>query len=221
MQTSALDLPPIVLLVEDDDDTRDLYNAALELSGLWVAKTAEPEDALEYAADLRPDVILMDIGLPTSADGFSLARAFRSDPRLAQTPIIGITGLQADEVRTGLHLFTRVFYKPVRFDDIVRQLKWLSAKGAVLRVRAAAAPGADPQLSATPQELSREGDPQGAARLAHSDTRRLCPKCRQPLSFSERRTLGGTMFEYYLPCAAGCGLYYYDHSQRKMLLLVQ
>ncbi len=98
METEApypsIGVPPIVLLVEDDADTRDLYQTALGFAGLWVAQAADADDALEYAIDLRPDSVLMDIALPAPGDGFGLARALRESTRFSETPIVAVTGLE-------------------------------------------------------------------------------------------------------------------------------
>ena len=224
-QTATAGLPPIVLLVEDDADTRDLYETALGMSGFWVAKAAEPDDALEYAKDLRPDSILMDIGLPTPAEGFFLARAFRQEPRLAQTSIVGVTGFEPETIQDGADLFTALFYKPVPLDLVVRRLRWLSAKSAVLRARAERAKARVPQLVSKSEELKNR-----AARLqdallqsasATAEHPRYCPKCRKLLQFTERRTLSGTSFDYFSPCTTGCGIYCYDRSRHKLVALVE
>ena len=109
-------VPPIVLLVEGDAETRDLYETALEFAGLWVAKVADADAALEYAIDLRPDAVLMDIAIPSVDDGLELARALRENSRIVETPIVAVTGLDPARVEADSGLFATVFYKPVRLD---------------------------------------------------------------------------------------------------------
>jgi DNA-binding response OmpR family regulator len=225
-QPSSSQLPPIVLLVEDDPDTRDLYETAFGLSGLWVAKASEPADALEYAADLRPDSVVMDVGLPDPSDGFALAKALREDTRLRDTPILAVTGLDREKVEPGADLFSGVFYKPVSLQQLVRRIKWLSAKSTVLRARADEVRARVPHLLAKSTTLLEKShrltDQLGAVTATPSDveTVRYCPKCRKPLRFSESRTLGGTTFDYYLACQSGCGLYCYDQSLQQIITLV-
>jgi DNA-binding response OmpR family regulator len=226
LDTSSSTLPPIVLLVEDDPDTRDLYESALDDSGLWVAVSSSPADALQYAAELHPDSIVMDVGLPAAADGFGLAQALRADARLGETPIVAVTGLQREEVAPGADLFTSVFFKPVRLPELVSRVKSLSAKSAVLRARADRLRARVPHLVAKStilrEQSHRLADQFGAAVSSTSSPEvvRSCPRCRKPLRFSERRMLAGTTFDYFLACEAGCGLYCYDHSLRKMITLV-
>jgi DNA-binding response OmpR family regulator len=224
-------VPPIVLLVEDDADTRDLYQTALGFAGLWVAQAADADDALEYAIDLRPDAVLMDIALPAAGDGLGLARALRESTRFSETPIVAVTGLEPRKVGGGAELFSAIFYKPVRLTTLVRRVKWLSLKSSVLRERSTRARARVPHLVAKSTELLNRSARIGERRLGlpggssdevslASTTVRTCPKCRKPLLFSEQRTLDGTTFDYYSPCRNGCGLFCYDHSRRTMVTLV-
>ena len=73
-----------VLLVEDDDDTRLLVAANLRGHGYAVRPAADGEEALRLWEAQRPDVVLLDLGLP-GLDGLSVIRRLRRD---AQTPII-------------------------------------------------------------------------------------------------------------------------------------
>ena len=224
-------VPPIVLLVEDDADTRDLYQTALGFAGLWVAQAADADDALEYAIDLRPDAVLMDIALPAPGDGFGLARALRESTRFSDTPIVAVTGLEPGKLGVDADLFSAIFYKPVPLDKLVRRVKWLSLKSSVLRERSTRARARVPRLVAKSTELINRsarisekrlgllGGSSDEASLA-STIVRTCPKCRKPLLFSEQRTLDGTTFDYYAPCRNGCGLFCYDHSRRSMVTLV-
>ena len=231
--TSPAGVPPIVLLVEDDADTRELYDTALGFAGLWVAQAAGMDDALDYAIDLRPDSVLMDIAIPSAGDGFALARALRENSRFGETPIVAVTGLAPGKLKAQAELFTAIFYKPVPLDRLVRRVKWLSLKSAVLRERGDRVRARVPQLVAKSNELISRSHRLGEQHLQHlgacADARdtltaasivRRCPKCHKPLLFSEQRVLEGITFDYYSPCRSGCGLYCYDHSRRKMITLV-
>jgi hypothetical protein len=133
-------------------------------------------------------------------------------------------------VRTATPLFTTVFHKPIRLDHLVRRVRWLSARAAVLAERSARARARGPALKSQARELvgqSRELQRQRKeislelqAQVAPEATVRICPGCRKPLLFSERRLLDGTTFDYYLPCRNGCGLFCYDHSRRTLITLV-
>lgn len=224
---SVSDLPPIVLVVEDDLDTNEMYEAALGLSGFWVATSANPGDALAIAAELRPDSILMDVGLPTWHDGLDLARAFRQHDRLAETPIVAVTGLQPPPaLHSDMAVFSRVFHKPVDMLRVLRQVRWLCTKTMILRERADRVQAQIPALMSKAAALQQQATSLKAERKEISaqspllDRARSCPYCGRPLRFSEQRHLDGTTFDYYRPCEKGCGLYCWDHSQRKMITLI-
>ncbi|HKV09558.1 MAG TPA: response regulator, partial [Thermoanaerobaculia bacterium] len=54
---------------------------------------------LGRARELRPEVVLCDIGLPGELDGYGVARAFRADPDLASARLIALTGYGQEEDR--------------------------------------------------------------------------------------------------------------------------
>ena len=72
---------PLVLIVEDDPESRDGYAEFLERGGFRVAQAASAEDALEQSRAVVPDVIVTDIALP-GRDGFALAALRVFLPRL-------------------------------------------------------------------------------------------------------------------------------------------
>ena len=81
-----------VLVVDDDDDTRELVRTILEYAGALVTVAAGAPAALEVVARLSPDVILSDIAMP-GADGYALLRQVRaSTPEQApRIPAIAVT----------------------------------------------------------------------------------------------------------------------------------
>jgi CheY-like chemotaxis protein len=82
---------PLVLLVEDDRDTREMYSVYLSYSGLRVAEAPSGRTALERAREQTPDVIVTDIAMP-GMDGLELSRRFRADPPTRNVPIIAVSG---------------------------------------------------------------------------------------------------------------------------------
>lgn len=79
-----------VLLIEDNEQNRYLATFLLEQRGYQVTAAADGAVGVATAADLRPDVILLDIQLPRM-DGYSVARALRGIEHLRRTPIIAVT----------------------------------------------------------------------------------------------------------------------------------
>ena len=83
------DIPrrPLILLVEDYDDTREMYREFLELSGFDVVTAADGIEAVALATRLQPDVVLMDLSLPLM-DGWEAIRRLRAAPDTAGLRII-------------------------------------------------------------------------------------------------------------------------------------
>ena len=82
---------PLVLVVEDYQDAREMYAAYLEFSGYRVAEATNGVEALEQAHKLRPDIILMDLALP-KMDGWEATRRLKADARTRAIPIVALTG---------------------------------------------------------------------------------------------------------------------------------
>lgn len=82
---------PLVLIVEDYDDAREMYAEYLEMSGYRVVEARNGEEALERAFELLPDVILMDLALPRM-DGWEATRRLKTDGRTRRIPIVALTG---------------------------------------------------------------------------------------------------------------------------------
>ena len=91
-------LRPLVLIVEDHDDTRSLYKYVLELHGYEIAEAKQGEDAIRLAKELHPDLILMDTNLP-ELDGVTATQRMREDFALHDLPIIFISGHAQPELR--------------------------------------------------------------------------------------------------------------------------
>ena len=85
----------LVLLVDDCPDTRELYAEYLELSGYDVKEACDGIVAIDEAVRVRPDVIVMDMGLP-HLDGREAARRLRADGRTREIPLVVVSGYDAD-----------------------------------------------------------------------------------------------------------------------------
>ena len=82
---------PLVLVVDDHQDAREMYAEYLEFSGFRTAEARNGAEALEKAFALTPDVILMDLSLPVM-DGWEATRRLRADARTRNIPIVALTG---------------------------------------------------------------------------------------------------------------------------------
>lgn len=81
----------LVLIVEDDPETRRFYSDLLERDGFVVDQAHNGHQALEKAFKSKPGLVLMDIALP-GMDGIDLCRRLRADSRTQTVPILAVTG---------------------------------------------------------------------------------------------------------------------------------
>jgi CheY-like chemotaxis protein len=83
-----------ILLVEDDDDIRDLLSQVLAEEGYTVVGAANGLEALTYLRSdgQRPDLILLDLMMPVM-DGWQFRAAQREDPQLAAIPVVLLTAV--------------------------------------------------------------------------------------------------------------------------------
>jgi two-component system, cell cycle response regulator DivK len=82
---------PLVLVVDDYADAREMYAEYLEFSGFRVAEAKNGAEALDKAFELTPDVILMDLSLPVM-DGWEATRRLKADERTRGIPVVALTG---------------------------------------------------------------------------------------------------------------------------------
>ena len=87
-----------ILVVDDNTDAADSTAMVLKLEGHEVKVACDGPTALQCATDFRPDVILLDIGLP-DMDGYEIARRFRAIPSFTDTLLIAVSGYAGDEHR--------------------------------------------------------------------------------------------------------------------------
>jgi two-component system, cell cycle response regulator DivK len=82
---------PLVLVIEDSDDTRDVFAAVLHLEGFTVEEARDGREGIEKAAQFLPDIIITDLRMPVM-DGREMIRRLRADQRTRRIPIIACSG---------------------------------------------------------------------------------------------------------------------------------
>ena len=118
-----------VLLVDDNVDAATALEMLLEESGhrVWTNHTGQA--ALAAALDCRPDVMLLDIGLP-GLDGFEIAKQIRQQPVLQNIVLVALTGYgsEADQKRSQAAGFDHHLVKPADFGKLQQILATVSEK---------------------------------------------------------------------------------------------
>jgi CheY-like chemotaxis protein len=77
-------------MAEDSPVNRELLRELLESQGCEVDEAWDGEEALQRLAQKRPDIALLDIGMP-KLDGFGVIKKVRQDPQLADLPVLAVT----------------------------------------------------------------------------------------------------------------------------------
>ena len=108
-----------VLVVEDDDDSRDATAAILEVCGARATAVASVADALSAVGREAPDVIVADIAMPVE-DGFDLIRRLR-DGRRSPIPMVALTAFasRSDEARILAAGYDAYLAKPIDGTELV------------------------------------------------------------------------------------------------------
>ncbi len=88
---ATMDPRPLVLIVDDYRDAREMYAQYLAFSGFDVAEAADGAEAIRLAREKQPSIILMDLALP-GMDGWEATRRLKADTRTKQIPVIALTG---------------------------------------------------------------------------------------------------------------------------------
>ena len=83
--------PPLILVVDDYQDAREMYAEYLQFSGFRVAEAKNGNEAVEKAFALKPDLILMDLSLP-GMDGWEATRRLKADDATMHIPVVALTG---------------------------------------------------------------------------------------------------------------------------------
>jgi two-component system, OmpR family, response regulator MprA len=143
-----------VLVVDDDRAVRDALRRALTLAGYEVAPAQDGEDALEQIAQVVPDAVVLDIGLP-GVDGLEVCRRVRMLGN--RVPILMLTARDA--------VSDRIDGLDVGADDyMVKPFDVGELKGAAARPAAAGQPGVRRRAPGVRRAGARCRAPRGAGR---------------------------------------------------------
>ena len=116
--------PRRVLVVDDNQDAAHALRLLLQTDGHEVMVAADGAAGLALAREHRPDVVLLDIGLPTLS-GYEIATRIRADPALKGTVLVAVTGYgqMHDRARASASGFDHHLVKPVEFRALQELLR--------------------------------------------------------------------------------------------------
>ena len=127
-----------VLIVDDDPDIVEVVKMVLEADGFATASASNGAECLAKVQEVKPDLIILDVMMETTTDGFHTAYALRKDPATKDIPILMLTAI---EEKTGFEFSPKddedflpveeFMSKPVDPKDLVAKVKELldKAKG--------------------------------------------------------------------------------------------
>ena len=123
--TRALEEVITVLLVEDNQDNCVIIQTWLEHAGFQVIIARDGPSGMTTARTVMPDVILMDVSLPGSMDGWTAARELKSDDATGRIPIIAFTAhtLPHDEQRAREAGVDGYLTKPAALTRVLEEVK--------------------------------------------------------------------------------------------------
>ena len=127
-----------VLVVEDDDLTRETTRRLLRSRGANVLEARDGAEGLARIERDQPDLVLCDILMP-GVDGIEFARWVRQDPRFDEIPLLALTGLDApaDFLRTWAARFDGHLTKPATAEVLARLDQYLPPHRRIARRGAA------------------------------------------------------------------------------------
>ena len=119
-----------ILIVDDNEDAADTLAMLLQLDGHQTQAVYTSKEALEHAQSFKPDVMLLDIGLP-EMNGYQVARKLRSTPGLDRIRLVALTGYgqAVDRARAQEAGFDDHLMKPVDSAELARALAGLPRTG--------------------------------------------------------------------------------------------
>jgi two-component system, cell cycle response regulator DivK len=127
---------PLVLVVDDFQDNREMYAEFLAYQGFRVIQAANGVEALDQAFTNKPDIIIMDLSLPVM-DGWEATRRLKADQRTHEIPVVALTGhaMQGHSkgaIEAGCDSFVA---KPCLPDQLVAEIRKMlsTSRGSALK----------------------------------------------------------------------------------------
>ena len=119
-------MPKQILIVDDNDETRDLVRMTLDGEGYDLHEAQDGWEALEVARRVRPDLVLLDVMMPGGKNGFQVCGEIKADPTLAHTRVVLVTAVrdfQGDTMRRRVAADGHIM-KPFSTADLVDKVAY-------------------------------------------------------------------------------------------------
>jgi two-component system cell cycle response regulator DivK len=129
---SAPSSAPLILIVEDFDDAREMYRDYLQFAGFRVETARDGREAIDKTSALRPDLVLMDLSLP-GIDGWEATRFLKSNPSTRNILIVALSAhaLAAEGERARIAGCDGFIAKPCVPSELAEEiLKYLKGQAA-------------------------------------------------------------------------------------------
>ncbi|GAB3097535.1 hybrid sensor histidine kinase/response regulator [Cupriavidus yeoncheonensis] len=113
--------PRVIMVVDDNTDALEAMSMTLTSLGHTVVTAADGESAVARAPEVKPEVVLLDLGMPTM-DGFETARRLRALPEMRGATLVALTGYgRPEDRRRALEAgFDRHLIKPATLESLIR-----------------------------------------------------------------------------------------------------
>jgi two-component system cell cycle response regulator DivK len=118
-------MPRKVLIVEDNQDSRELVVKVLKSKGYLTIEAEDGEEALEKARAEKPDLVLLDISLP-KLNGYEVAQRLKAMEEFQEIPIVAFTAhaMKGDREKVIVAGFEGYISKPVNIRELPDQIRY-------------------------------------------------------------------------------------------------
>ena len=122
---------PLILIIEDNELDADMLSRRLKRKGYDVIIAADGAAGITMANERKPDLVIMDMGLPV-LDGWEATRRLKASTPTAVIPVVALTAhAMAEDRARGLEAGCDSYEtKPLEFDRLVSAMERLIKKGA-------------------------------------------------------------------------------------------
>lgn len=117
-------MPRKILIVEDNEDSRELVVKVLRNKGFDTVEAADGEEAIDKATKEKPELILLDISIP-KMDGYEVARRLKNLEEFSEIPIVALTAhaMKGDREKVIAAGFEGYISKPINVRELPDQVR--------------------------------------------------------------------------------------------------